>query len=176
MRTISRINRLLIVSALAAASAFGLEPQRNRIQKSASPEQGIPGDTVITLERTGCYGMCPIYKITISADGSVIFEGNRFVKKVGSAKSVISQEQIRELIAAFEKFKYFDLKDRYERPEDDCKQWVTDHPSAITSLTLNGRSKSVIHYYGCRGVEVLARLGKLEQAIDDAVNSAQWIR
>ncbi|MEK6287530.1 MAG: DUF6438 domain-containing protein [Acidobacteriota bacterium] len=176
MWTISRINLLLILSALAAPSAFAHERQGNRIQKRASSEQGVPRDTLITLERTGCYGMCPIYKLTISADGSVLFEGNRFVKKVGTAKSAISQEQIRELIVAFEKINYFDLKDRYERPEDDCKQWVTDHPSALTSITLNGTSKSVIHYYGCRGVEVLAKLEKLEQAIDDAVNSAQWIR
>ena len=120
--------------------------------------------------------MCPIYKVSISADGAVVFEGNRFVKKVGTARSTISEEQIRELLAAFEKINYFELSDQYVKPEDGCKQWLTDNPSAITSITRNGKSKSVTHYYGCRGLEVLKELERLEQAIDDAVNSAQWIR
>jgi len=50
--------------------------------------------------------MCPIYKVSISADGAVVFEGKRFVKKVGAARTAISQDQIRELIVAFEKINY----------------------------------------------------------------------
>jgi hypothetical protein len=173
MRTLSQINRLIILAALL--SALAIAQANRRFQSIEASEQVVPPDTLITLERTACYGTCPVYKITISADGTVVFEGRRFVKKVGSVKSAISQEQLRELLAAFEKIRYLELRDRYEEPEDGCKQWVTDNPSAITSLTLNGKSKSVRHYYGCRGVEVLAELEKLERAIDDAANSAQWI-
>jgi hypothetical protein len=173
MRTFPQINRLIVFAALLSALAFA--QANNRFQTVAASEQTIPPDTLITLERIGCFGPCPEYKITISAGGAVIFEGRRFVKKVGTAKSVISKEQVRELLAAFEKINYFDLRDRYEGPGDGCTQSATDHPSAITSITLNGKSKSVRHYYGCRGVEVLAELEKLERAIDDAANSAQWI-
>lgn len=136
----------------------------------------IPRDTLITLERTPCYGTCPSYKLTISADGSVLFEGRRFVKKIGTAESRISQEALRELTERFDKINYFDLRNRYDNPGDGCKDWTTDGPSAITSITINGKSKSVRHYYGCRGIEVLVELKKIEQAIDDAVNTAQWIR
>jgi hypothetical protein len=146
------------------------------LQHNEASTQGVPEDTLITLERTPCFGMCPMYKITISADGRVVFEGRNYVKKIGTAKSTILQQRLRELLAAFEKIGYFDLRDRYNEPEDGCKQWATDNPSAITSIRINGKSKSVSHYYGCRGPEVLAELRKLEQAIDDAVDSAQWIR
>lgn len=175
MSTLSRINRLIIIAALALAS-FGYGPANNPLQTAKASEQTVPQDTLITLERTGCYGMCPIYKLTISADGTVVFEGIRFVKKAGIAKSAVSQEQIRELLDAFEKINYFELRDRYDRPEDGCKQWLTDHPSAITSISLRGKSKSVSHYHGCRGPEVLKELEKLEQAIDKSVNTEQWIR
>jgi Domain of unknown function (DUF6438) len=174
MRTLSEINRLIILAALLPALAIA--QANGRFQSIEASKQVVPPDTLITLERTVCYGTCPIYKMTISSNGSVVFEGRRFVKKVGTAKSAISQEQLRVLLAAFEKIRYFELRDRYEQPEDGCEQWVTDNPSAITSLTLNGKSKSVRHYHGCSGIEVLTELGKLEQAIDDAVNSAQWIR
>src|SRR6185503_19594813 len=98
------------------------------------------------------------------------------VKLVGQAESSISQEKLRELILAFEKINYFKLRALYETPNDGCKDWVTDGPTAITSLTINGRSKSVRHYSGCLGMAVLAELDKLERAIDDAANTAQWIR
>lgn len=147
-----------------------------RPSKSEATAQDIPRDTVITLERTRCYGMCPSYKITISADGSVTFEGRHFVKEVGIVKSTISRERLQELLAAFDRINYFSLRSQYEDVGDGCKGVVTDHPSALTFIKTNGKSKSVNHYYGCRGVEVLDELTKLEQAIDDAVNSAQWIR
>lgn len=140
----------------------------------AAPQ--VPQDTLIMLERTPCYGTCPSYKLTISADGAVVFVGRRFVRQEGTVQSTISQEGLRELTDRFAKINYFELRDRYEEPGDGCKDWSTDGPSAITSITTNGKSKSVRHYYGCQGIDVLADLTRLEQAIDDAVNSAQWIR
>ena len=175
MSILPRSIRVLIITTLALGF-WGYLPEGSRMEMDTASAQKAPPDTLITLERTGCYGMCPIYKVSISADGTVIFEGTRFVKKVGTARSTISEEQIRELIVAFDKINYFELRDQYVKPEDGCKQWLTDNPSAITSINRSGKSKSVTHYYGCRGIEVLKDLEKLEQAIDNAVNSGQWIR
>jgi uncharacterized protein DUF6438 len=175
MSILPRVTRILIITSLVVACCACF-PETSRLQTAKPTGQTVPQDTLITLERTGCYGMCPIYKVSISADGAVVFEGNRFVKKVGTTRSAISDAQIRELLVVSEKINYFELSDQYMTPEDGCKQWLTDHPSAITSITRNGKSKSVKHYYGCRGLDVLKELEKLEQAIDDAVNTAQWIR
>lgn len=175
MSILHRIPRISLIASLAAACCACF-PETTRLQTTKPGAQTVPQDTLITLERTGCYGMCPIYKVSISADGTVVFEGSRFVKKVGTARAAISQDQIRELIGAFEKINYLELRDQYVKPDDGCKQWLTDNPSAITSITSNGTSKSVTHYYGCRGLDLLKELERLEQAIDDAVNSAQWIR
>lgn len=166
MRRPTHINRVTFFASAALTCALF----------ARSYAQDIPQDTLITLERTACYGFCPDYKLTISADGSVTFEGHRFVKKVGSVQSSISQERLKELLAAFGNINYFSLRDQYVEPRDGCKDVETDNPSAITSIRINGKSKSVRHYYGCSGVDVLNDLTKLEQAIDEAVNSAQWIR
>jgi hypothetical protein len=165
VRTIVQFIRVITLASLLAVPSL-----------SNNFTQSIPPDTVITLERTVCYGMCPSYKITIEANGAVTFEGRQFVKTAGISKSNISKATLRELLAAFNKVGYFNLRDRYVEPEDGCKQWATDHPSAITSITLNGKSKSVNHYYGCRGVAALDELTKLERTIDEAVNSAAWIK
>src|SRR5436305_2696176 len=82
----------------------------------------IPADTLITLQRTGCYGTCPSYALTITADGTVVFNGTAYwVKKesimfgerYGITMSKISQEQMLQLISEFEKANYFSLRDSY---------------------------------------------------------------
>ena len=174
MHTLPQINRLIVFAALLSGLAFA--QANDRPQTIEAGKQEVPPDTIITLKRTACFGTCPEYKITIVADGAVVFEGKSFVKRVGTTKTVISREQISKLLAAFAKINYFELRDRYEEQEDGCAQQATDMPRAITSIRSNGKSKSVRHYCGCWGIEVLAELTKLEQEIDNTVNSARWIR
>ena len=53
---------------------------------------------------------------------------------------------------------------------------MTDMPSAKTSISLNGRSKSVSHYYGCRGPEIIPALTALERKIDEIAGTEKWIK
>src|SRR4051812_36627506 len=38
----------------------------------------------VTFERTPCYGMCPVYRVSVNGSGSVAFEGIRNVDSVGT--------------------------------------------------------------------------------------------
>jgi hypothetical protein len=153
-------------------------------QPTASPE-AIPADTLITLERIGCYGTCPVYKLAISADGKVVFEGKAFVKKAGRAEDRITSSQLSELIRAFNNADYFSLKDSYAGgPADGCPTMWTDNASAITSIRSKGRAKKIYHYYGCRELDSGDGVGKvwpqglfhLEEQIDQIVGSDKWIK
>jgi hypothetical protein len=142
----------------------------------ARASQAIPTDTEIILERQECDLTCPIYKLTISADGKVVYEGRRFVKRTGIVRSSIGTEKLAELISEIERINYFSLKDKYS-PGNDCPQAATDYPTAITSVRLNGKSKTIEHYYGCSGGgDVFEKLTSLESKIDEAVNAQQWIK
>lgn len=138
--------------------------------------QNIPQDLKITLERTVCYGTCPAYKLTITADGAVVFEGRLFVKKEGATiKSAISQERLKQLIAEFDRVKFFSLEDDYMEDRRVCDELATDNPTAYTSIRINGKSKTIKHYHGCRGPKVPKELTELENNIDKIVNTAQWL-
>lgn len=143
-------------------------------------EKPIPADTLITLERTICFGACPIYKLTVKADGTVTFEGRENVKVKGIAKGHLSGEDVRSLIAAFEAASYFALNDTYETQKDGCPEVWTDNPSAITSIRLNGKHKTISHYYGCQtgsGTAVYPNgLTYLETRIDQIVGTEKWIK
>ncbi len=121
---------------------------------------------IMTLERTACFGFCPIYKLTIYGDGKVVYEGDRFVKVKGKQTKTISQKAVRQLISEFNRVNYFKLADQYTGEH-------TDAPSVITSFTQGRRSKTVNHYVGSRNVP--QKLIDLENKIDAIVSTKQWI-
>lgn len=143
-----------------------------------SAQKPIPKDTLITLERTICYGSCPDYKLTIAADGTVTFEGRRFVKVRGIATGHISQEDLRKLIAEFDAVSYFSLRDSYKTQADGCPEVWTDNPQAITSIRMGGKSKKIVHYYGCeedQGKSIYPKvLTELEAKIDQIAGTDKW--
>lgn len=126
------------------------------------------GDVVITLERTPCFGVCPVYTLTIYGDGRIVYEGMRNVRIEGTITTTISEDKIKQLIREFRKINYFSLKDSYEVRN------VTDMPSAYTSLTVDGKTKTVRHYHG--DLSAPKKLTELENKIDEIVNSARWIK
>ncbi|MFC2042055.1 DUF6438 domain-containing protein [Chloroflexota bacterium] len=137
----------------------------------AQPQTPTPAnikDIVITLERTECFGTCPVYRLTVHGGGTVIYEGIRFVKVQGMVQTTISEDKIRQLVSEFQKLDYFSLKDSYEERN------ATDMPSAFTSLTIDGDKKTVRHYHG--DLSAPKELAELENKIDEIVNSNQWIK
>jgi len=141
-------------------------------------QRTIAPDTLIKLERPGCFLGCPDYIVMISADGTVTFEGKANVKVKGKAQSNIGREKVQSLVAAFEKAKFFSLRDRYAWKEDGCRHVWIDSDSAITSIVINGKSKSVNHYLGChrKGRIPYPRvLSELEEKIDEVANTKQWV-
>jgi acetamidase/formamidase len=133
-------------------------------------------DDQITLERTACFGTCPIYTLTIKSDGSVTFNGKRFTKTTGAANGKITQADFRALVSEFEKINYFSLPDAYAPGTKECPRMVTDMPSANTSIRLSGRAKSVAHYYGCGTEGALPKLTALETKIDEVAGAQKWIK
>jgi hypothetical protein len=123
---------------------------------------------IITLERTMCFGKCPVYTLTIYGDGTVNYEGKKHVAVMGSQMARISENKVSQLIDEFMRINYFSLKDSYTR------RGMTDMPSAITSIRIGGREKTVHHYYGDRTAP--PELKELEKKIDQIAGSAMWVK
>ncbi|MDB6147540.1 MAG: hypothetical protein JWO45_1204 [Spartobacteria bacterium] len=127
----------------------------------------------ITLERTACYGTCPVYKVTLQSDGTVTYDGKEFVKEVGKRSGKISKEQFQQLVAQIQKTDFFNLEDEYRtrKNADGSVTAVTDLPTCITTVKSGARSKIVKNYFG--GPESLKTL---EDLIDKISGSALWVK
>lgn len=173
------LNLIKFLLAVFLLSACSLTSQFFR--KSEFLKQEIPQNLEIKLARTACYGTCPVYELTIYADGKVIFEGKQNVRVQEKAEGQISQEQVKQIIDEFEKADYFSLNDQYKNAQDGCPTFWTDSPSVNTSIRFGEHEKAISHYYGCRekgggGAKVYpAELYQLESKIDEIANTKQWI-
>ncbi|HEX9746477.1 MAG TPA: DUF6438 domain-containing protein [bacterium] len=125
-------------------------------------------NVVITLERTPCYGECPFYTLTINGDGSVRYEGLRFVSVLGPQTDQITEEKVWELVDAFFDIVYFSYEDEYSTVDGST---VTDLPSTFTSITIGEHTKRIRDYYGTP-----QELKDLADKIDEVVDSAKWVK
>jgi hypothetical protein len=128
--------------------------------------------TAITLERTPCFGTCPVYKLTVHSSGRVEFEGKDFVREKGKRTKQISGRDFARLVKKIESIHFFALEKRYDgKGPDGSGVTVTDLPTRKTTVTKGGESKTVENYF--RGPPGLK---ELEELIDEVTNSARWIR
>jgi hypothetical protein len=128
------------------------------------PSQTVPDDFVISLERTSCFGECPVYSVTIDAKGNVTYDGKRFVRVEGRATDRIPATSVAALLETVNRIQFFDLQDRY-------RALVSDNPTTFVTVTLNGRSKRIEDY-----VSGPKSLKNLEHQIDEAASTSRWIR
>jgi hypothetical protein len=131
-----------------------------------------PAPPAITLERTPCFGTCPVYQVAISRSGIVRFIGKHHVTRQGEASAEIPAARVDSLLRELEAGGYFGFADAYVMDSPACGQYATDSPTVITSANLDGRSKTIRHDYGCFAAP--GELARLERHIDDMPGTDRW--
>jgi hypothetical protein len=130
------------------------------------------GSISVTLQRTACYGTCPVYTVTIQGDGRVEYIGESHVDIPGSQKAQFQPDNLQSLLKTVDRIHFWDLQEKYF---EGC----TDQPTAILSLHLDGKSKVVSNDYGgcsrqASGPQV--DLANLAAEIDTLAGTRRWIQ
>jgi hypothetical protein len=113
-----------------------------------------------------------VYSIAVSAAGDVTYDGKARVRELGTAGVKIPREKVDSLLSELDRGGYFEFANRYTASEPACGRYVTDSPSVLTSVTLNGKTKRIEHDYGCGAVP--GSLIVLERRIDEVLGSGRW--
>jgi hypothetical protein len=106
--------------------------------------------TLITLQRTACFGTCPVYTVRLSSSGLVEYHGEKFVAVEGDRSRQMPPGAFAELAAFAESIEFFSLQDEYRHTigPDNTVTTVTDLPSRYLSVEKNGETKTVLNYFG----------------------------
>lgn len=130
-----------------------------------------PSDFV-RLERTPCFGSCPVYIVTIFGDGRIAFEGHQYVTVTGTVSGHTAIDSVSLLFEQAEKIHFFDLQDSYESKKinDSLTEMVTDLPGRRITVSSVGNTKTVYDYYGGP-----PELQAFADAIDRIANTKRWV-
>jgi len=114
----------------------------------------------IVLERTPCFGSCPVYKVTLKPDGTILYQGIRFVPRIGKfTAQIYGFDRIAALVDRFQLNK---MKDRYAVT-------YTDQATTDTTIKTSAGTKT-ISVYGPSGPD---ELWAFDKAIDGLVADAR---
>jgi hypothetical protein len=97
--------RLLGIGLLSICIACA--PRNPAIAVSDGAGESRVEAPVVTLERTACFGGCPVYRVSVAADGTVTFEGRAHVRQLGAASGRIPPAREEALISELEREGYY---------------------------------------------------------------------
>lgn len=126
-------------------------------------EKEFPINAVARIQRTACFGRCPIYTLTLFEDGRVEYFGKKFTPREGRFEGKVTPEVYEKLLNYSQEMGYLDMENVYD------KQAITDLPSTITSLRTPEELKTVVNRF-----DAPEELRRFEQFFDELFKDVEW--
>lgn len=134
---------LLLSSLLLSLAAQECGSKKQTSSSSPTQEKGEQRDLYIRIQRTGCYGRCPIDKVELLPEGIVRYEGERFVPRLGVYTRQLSQAELARAEQLLQKGNFAQYEEVYDNPG------ISDLPSLILTYRLAGQERSITCRTGC---------------------------
>ena len=142
-------------------------PERLPAKHVVPPVLRPDSEITITLIRSGCFGSCPAYRVTVDKDETV-FEGRAFVFVPGRHTSKVEPGKVQELAQKFIASDFYSMDPIY-------RAHVTDLPTYVLRIAIDGQEKSVEDYAG-REVGMPDVVTELEKEVDNLAQTQRWIK
>lgn len=165
------IGFLLLV--LAGCITQPASSQAGKGQANDGAQNSVTAFDAISLSRSPCFGACPIYSVTVYADGRVTYYGERYVSISGQQQAQADAQALEKLNTLLNS-KRLPLIVNYRPGNPQCgKPVTTDMPGAAIKIMLNGKTRTLHYYKGCPNVPDW--LIDLANQIDQAAISGRWV-
>ncbi len=162
------MKRLFIGFAAIMISACSTEGYTPYAATPGEPDPNPKKHDQFTLQRTACYGFCPVYKVRVDDRDLLSFQGERFVTEAGGAVSKrLPPGSFKKLVEIAQAHEFASYDTAY--PNEDgtnCAQRATDMPSVIIAFDANKLSHFVSVYQGCMGFEGRERFDEMVTKLD----------
>lgn len=122
---------------------------------------GVVGDT-ISISAGPCFGVCPVYRVTVTPDGSGLLEPRRFTAVPGDTRFTVTPSQYRRLRASLAVFRPMAGEERRIGHGENCDRFATDMPSYAIIWRRSGQKAATLDFQsGCMD----ARYARLRAAL-----------
>lgn len=153
---------VIAFTGIACSSKKNATPTKT-YQSSSETKVEKSDSLFVSLERSYCFGTCPVYKIEIYNSGYAVYIGQANTDKIGTFTTTFSKDQLNSLTSVAKEINYMELNDVYDNPG------VTDLPSTVSSIVINGVRKTVKRRVGYPQSIVV-----FEKQIDTIIDEASW--
>ncbi len=128
-----------------------------------APDKGL----VVTLSRSPCLGPCPVYDASLYEDGTLVYEGRRFVQLEGRRTKNVGADTVVRVKRA--------LDDGGVRGLSwwccNCQE-ATDSSTVVIGFHGSFWWKTINHYHGCS--KAPRWLSAFEDSLDDLLGTAEF--
>lgn len=134
-------------------------------EKPTMPEREAPkypDSLYFSMQRTPCFGKCPVYHVKIYNSGWALLEGGQFFDYQGYYVSKFTEEDLIRIEQMARKYGYAKMDHVYDAP-------VTDLPSTTTII----QSENIEHWVYNR-MNSPDELREFELAMETMIKDKQW--
>ena len=132
------------------------------IVSCAGPKIGNEEDKVITMEKTECFGTCPVYLIELYANRTVVLDARKFMDLEGKYFTKLNKDDFTSLIEKFSSSGFQKFDNSYE-------SHVSDLPTTFISFREGNEVKKIKDYVGAP-----QELKELENKVAALIETLDW--
>lgn len=102
-----------------------------------------PSYLLLRLEKTACYGECPVFEVKCYSDGRTIWKGAHYCDRIGYYETFLPKTWREQLLSRAKAIRFFSLLDHYpaEGP------YLSELPNTIVYLNDGKKEKSISQNY-----------------------------
>lgn len=132
------------------------------------PLPDVPLDKVtISLERQGCFGSCPGYRVTVDGNGRATYGGQGHVDVTGTHHYRIPPQDVAKLVESLRASDIWSLRPAYRAP-------ITDNPTYILTIAMDKQQHTLEDYVG-QMAGMPATVSNFEDEVDKVAGAEGWI-
>ena len=117
----------------------------------------------ISLERTPCFGSCPVYRVTLHRSGKAEFEAKAFLPKIGAFTGQVDLPTFARLCYALDQGGFKNFRDQYRANP-------LEYSACMITIAAGKNRKTVTNYANIGPIQ----LWTTEQLIDGVRERIVW--
>jgi hypothetical protein len=143
------------------------------IKEREIPERHVPlpdvalNQVTISLERQGCFGPCPSYRVTVEGNGRATYEGMGYVDVTGTHRYRIPPQDVAKLVDRLRADDIWSLRRAYTAG-------ITDSATYILIIGMGEQRHRLEDYVG-QMAGMPSTVSEFEDEVDKAAGTNGWI-
>lgn len=142
------------------------ETRYNQADKTIKSDTGAY--VLLQLERTGCYGNCPVYAVLLRSNGTAQFSGSKNVDLIGTYIAVAGKTEVTAIMDKLKQIDFFKFADHYPQNKNYI---IPDLPYTYITANDGNKTKKVADNY-----DSPENLQWFEKELDEFFKQLKWTK